>query len=98
MIKNWSKNWLRVTIWNKEMAPLWDQTNLTEKNREISSVGNSKKTRGICWFYFSAPPKFFHNFVSFHPILMFLTILESGDITNNIGDELKTIWLILINI
>jgi hypothetical protein len=28
---------------------------------------------------------------------MFLTILESGDKTNNIGDEFKTIWLILIN-
>ncbi len=28
---------------------------------------------------------------------MFLTILESGDKTNNIGDELKTIRLILIN-
>jgi hypothetical protein len=26
-----------------------------------------------------------HNFVSFHPILMFHTILESGDKTNNIG-------------
>ncbi len=59
--------------------------------------GISKKFRGICRYYFSAPPKFFHNFVSFHPILMFVTILESGDKTNNIGDEFKTIRLILIN-
>jgi hypothetical protein len=59
--------------------------------------GKSKKFRGICRYYFSAPPKFFHNFVSFHPIVMFLTILESGDKTNNIGDEFKTIRLILIN-
>jgi hypothetical protein len=51
----------------------------------------------ICRYYFLAPPKFFHNFVSFHPILMCLTILESGDKTNNIGDEFKTIRLILIN-
>jgi len=36
-------------------------------------------------------PQFFHNFVSFHPILMFLTILESGDKTKNIEDEFKTI-------
>ncbi len=28
---------------------------------------------------------------------MFLTILESGDKTNNIGDEFKTIRLIIIN-
>jgi hypothetical protein len=39
-------------------------------------------------------PQFFHNFVSFHPILMFLTILESGDKTKNIEDEFKTILLI----
>ena len=38
--------------------------------------------------------QFFHNFVSFHPILMFLTILESGDKTKNIEDEFKTILLI----
>jgi hypothetical protein len=47
------------------------------------------KFRGMCRYYFSAPPNIFHNFVSFHPILMFLTILESGDKTNNIGDEFK---------
>ncbi len=55
------------------------------------------KFRGMCRYYFSAPPNIFHNFVSFHPILMFLTILESGDKTNNIGDQFKTIRLILIN-
>ena len=55
------------------------------------------KFRGMCRYYFSAPPNIFHNFVSFHPILMFLTILESGDKTNNIGDKFKTIRLILIN-
>ena len=42
-------------------------------------------------YYFSPQPQFFHNFVSFHPILMFLTILESGDKTKNIEDEFKTI-------
>ncbi len=51
----------------------------------------------MCLYYFLAPPNIFHNFVSFHSILMFLTILESGDKTNNIGDEFKTIRLILIN-
>ncbi len=55
------------------------------------------KFRGMCRYYFLAPPNIFHNFVSFHPILMFLTILESGDKTNNIGDKFKTIRLILIN-
>ncbi len=59
--------------------------------------GKTPKFRGMCRYYFLAPPKFFHNFVSFHPILMFLTIWESGDKTNNIGDEFKTIRLILIN-
>ncbi len=59
--------------------------------------GKTPKFRGMCRYYFSAPPNIFHNFVSFHPILMFLTILESGDKTNNIGDEFKTIRLILIN-
>jgi hypothetical protein len=46
---------------------------------------------------FWCPPNFFYNFVCFHPILMFLTILESGDKTNSIGDEFKTIRLIMIN-
>ena len=59
--------------------------------------GKTPKFRGMCRYYFSAPPNIFQNFVSFHPILMFLTILESGDKTNNIGDEFKTIRLILIN-
>ncbi len=59
--------------------------------------GKTPKFRGMCRYYFSAPPNIFHNFVSFHPILMFLTILESGDKTNNIGDEFETIKLILIN-
>ena len=44
------------------------------------------------WVLFYAPaPNIFHNFVSFHPILMFLTISESGDKTNDIGYEFKTI-------
>ena len=55
------------------------------------------KFRGMCRYYFSAPPNIFHNFVSFHPILMFFTNLESGDKTNNIVDEFKTIRLIQIN-
>ncbi len=59
--------------------------------------GKTPKFRGMCRYYFLAPPNIFHNFVSFHLILMFLTILESGDKTNNIGDEFKTIRLILIN-
>jgi hypothetical protein len=53
--------------------------------------GKTPKFHGMCRYYFLAPPNIFHNFVSFHPILMFLTILESGDKTNNIGDEFKTI-------
>jgi hypothetical protein len=59
------------------------------------TVGFHRKTVGCG--YFLAAPKFFHNFVSFYPILMFLTILESGDKTNTIGDEFKTIRLIMIN-
>ncbi len=35
--------------------------------------------------------------VGLNPILMFHTILESGDQTNNIEDEFKTIRLIQIN-
>ncbi len=66
------------------------------------SVGFSLwKIKEIPWdlseLFFSTSNKFFHNFVSFHPILMFLTILESEDTTNTTGDEFKTIRLILIN-
>ena len=82
--------------------------NYTEKFRGIYTVGwnyrrkrpnsvGKRLTVGI--ILCPRPrPQFFHNFVSFHPILMFLTILESGDKTNNnIEDEFKTIRLILIN-
>ena len=43
----------------------------------------------MCRYYFWAPLNIFHNFVSFHPILMFLTILESGDETNNLNRTLS---------
>ncbi len=59
--------------------------------------GKTPKFRGMCPYYFLVPPNIFHNFVSFHPILMFFTNLESGDKTNNIVDEFKTIRLIQIN-
>ena len=36
-------------------------------------------------------PQFFHNFVSFHLILMLLTMLESGDQTKNSVNEVKTL-------
>jgi len=49
-----------------------------------------EKDRQSVLFYAPAP-NIFHNFVSFHPILMFLTILESGDKTKNIEDEFQTI-------
>ncbi len=73
----------------------WDQTNHTEKNRGNCTIGFYRQTVGC--EYFLEAPKFFHNFVSFNPVLMFLTILESEDKTNNIGDEFKTIRLIMIN-
>ena len=49
------------------------------------------KTVGFVNLIFQRPQIFFHNFVSFHPILMFNTILESGDQTKTIEDEFKTI-------
>ena len=55
------------------------------------------KTVGFVNLIFQRPQIFFHNFVSFHPILMFHTILESGDQTNMIEDEFKTIRSIQIN-
>jgi hypothetical protein len=81
-----------------------DTTNSTEQFRGIYTVGwnyrrkrlNTVRKRPTVSIIFRPSPQFFHNFVSFHPILMFLTILESGDKTNNIGDEFKTIRLILI--
>ncbi len=76
---------------------LWGPDKLYRKIPWDFLRGKTPKFRGMCQYYFSAPPNIFHNFVSFHPILMFLTILESGDKTNNIGDEFKKIRLILIN-
>jgi hypothetical protein len=73
----------------------WDQTNYTGKNRGIFTIGFHRKTVG-CGCFLGAP-KFYHNFVSFYPILMFLTISESGDKTNNIADEFKTVRLIMIS-
>jgi hypothetical protein len=78
---------------------LRDTTNSTEKFRGIYTVGwnfcrkrpNTVGKRPTVGIIFHPSPQFFHNFVSFHPILMFLTILESGDKTKNIEDELKTI-------
>ncbi len=65
------------------------------KKRGICIIRFHRKTEGCG--YFLAALKFFHNFVSFYPIMMFLTFLESGDKTNNIGDEFKTTRLIMIN-
>jgi hypothetical protein len=59
--------------------------------RGILTVGLKTETVGFVGLIFQRPQIFFHNFVSFHPILMFHTILESGDQTNNIGDEFKTL-------
>ena len=94
-----------VTRIQARHAFLRDTTNSTEKFRGIYTVGwnyrrkrpNTVGKRPTVGIIFCPSPQFFHNFVSFHPILMFLTILESGDKTKNIGDEFKTIWLILIN-
>jgi hypothetical protein len=66
-------------------------------NRGILTVGLKTETVGFVGLIFQRPQIFFHNFVSFHPILMFNTILESGDQTKTIEDEFKTIRLILIN-
>ncbi len=76
-----------------------DTPNYTEKFRGIYTVGwnyrrkrpNTVGKRPTVGIIFHPSPKFFYNFVSFHPILMFLTILESGDKTKNIEDEFKTI-------
>jgi hypothetical protein len=77
----------------------WDTTNYTKKFRGIYTVGwnyrrkrpNTVGKRPTVGIIFRPNPQFFHNFVSFHPILMFLTILESGDKTKNIEEEFKTI-------
>jgi hypothetical protein len=76
-----------------------DKPNYTEKFRGIYTVGwnyrrkrpNSVGKRPTVGIILRPRPQFFHNFVSFHLILMFLTILEPGDKTKNIEDELKTI-------
>ena len=69
-----------------------DTPNYTEKFRGIYTVGwNFRRKRPTVGIIFRPSPQFFHNFVSFHPILMFLTILESGDKTKNIENEFKTI-------
>jgi hypothetical protein len=63
-----------------------ERTNYSYHNRGILTVGLKTKTVGFVGLIFF--PLFFHNFISFHPILMFHTILESGDQTNTIEDEL----------
>ncbi len=76
-----------------------DTPNYTEKFRGIYTVGwnyrrkrpNTVGKRPTVGIIFRPSPQFFHNFVSSHPIFMFLTILESGDKTKNIEDEFKTI-------
>jgi hypothetical protein len=83
--------------WEVEKGPDKGPDKLYRKIPWDFLCGKTPKFRGMCRYYFWAPSNIFHNFVSFHPILMFLTILESGDKTNNIGDEFKTIRLILIN-
>jgi hypothetical protein len=82
--------------------PKGDTLNYTEKFLGIYTVGwkyrrktpNSVGKRPTVSIILRPRPQFFHNFVSFHLILMFLTILESGDKTKNIENEFKTIWLI----
>ncbi len=74
----------------------------TRQTIQKNSVGFSPwENTEIPWdvsvLFFGAPPHIFHNFVSFRPILMFFTNLESGDKTNKIVDECKTIRLIQIN-
>ena len=66
-------------------------------NRGNLTVGLKTETVGFVGLIFQRPQIFFHNFVSFHPILMFHTILESGDQTKTIEDEFKTIRSIQIN-
>ena len=68
-----------------------ERTNCMHPNRGNLTVGLKTETVGFVGLIFQRPQIFFHNFVSFHPILMFHTILESGDKTNDIGDEFKTI-------
>ena len=54
------------------------------RNRGNLTVGLKTETVGFVGLIFQRPQIFFHNFVSFHPILMFYTILEPGDKTDNI--------------
>jgi hypothetical protein len=76
---------------------LGDTPNYTEKFRGIYTVGwnyrrkrpNTVGKRPTVGIIFRPSPQFFHNFVSFHPILMFLTILESGDKTNSLISALS---------
>ena len=74
-----------------------ERTNCMHCNRGNLTVGLKTETVGFVGLIFQRPQIFFHNFVSFHPILMFNTILESGDQTKTIEDEFKTIRLIQIN-
>jgi hypothetical protein len=74
-----------------------ERTNCMHRNRGNLTVGLKTETVGFVGLIFQRPQIFFHNFVSFHPILMFNTILESRDQTKTIEDESKTIRLILIN-
>jgi hypothetical protein len=67
------------------------------RNRGNLTVGLKTETVGFVGLIFQRPQIFCHNFVSFHPILMFNTILESGDQTKTIEDKFKAIMFILIN-
>jgi hypothetical protein len=83
--------------WN-QLFIIGIQQTLQKKIGGIYTVGwnyhrkrpNTVGKRSTVGIIFCPSPQFFHNFVSFHPILMFLTILESGDKTKNIEDEFKT--------
>jgi hypothetical protein len=84
---------------NSKLIIIGDTLNYTEKFRGIYTVGwnyrrkrpNSVGKRPTVGIILRPRTQLFHNFVSFHPISMFLTILESGDKTKNIEDEFKTI-------
>jgi hypothetical protein len=81
----------KMSFWAK-VSPYWG----TKQTLQKKTVGFlpweiRKKTWDLSVLFFAPAPNIFHNFVSFHPILKFLTILESGHQTNNIGGEFKTI-------
>jgi hypothetical protein len=60
-LEGWSKN----VILGQSFPLLGDQTNLTEKNRGISSVGNPKKNVGFVGIIFCPSPQYFSQLCQF---------------------------------